>query len=120
MLLRALSCLAFVFALAALPASAAGTLDQSQTEVSGFRSLPFGDVSNPDPNVALAQTFTAGVTGDLDQVDLFLGQFIADGSTAGSFWSRSERSLPASRQQLCSPVQGSPRRPYDHSSSLDG
>lgn len=44
--------------------AATHTLDQSQTDTSGGGAFVF--------NTRLAQTFTAGITGDLDQVDLFL------------------------------------------------
>jgi hypothetical protein len=50
------------------PASAAGTLDQSQTSSTAGEE-PFGG-----PFFMLAQTFTAGITGDLDQVDLLLNR----------------------------------------------
>jgi hypothetical protein len=53
------------------PGSAlAGTLDQQQTDTSGFQFYLYSAVSP-------AQTFTAGTTGDLDQVDL---HFSADGT----------------------------------------
>ena len=47
-----------------LPALAAGTLDQQQPNQNG--------ANFSGANAALAQTFTAGITGDLDQVDLVL------------------------------------------------
>lgn len=47
------------------PASATGTLDQSQGATSGLEVTAAG-------SEWVAQTFTAGVTGNLDQVDLFL------------------------------------------------
>jgi hypothetical protein len=54
---------------ALIPASAvAGSLDQQQTDVSG---LSFGIYSSE----SLAQTFKAGVTGKIDEVDLFLRKF---------------------------------------------
>jgi hypothetical protein len=46
-------------------ANATGTLDQSQTSTGGLEVSVWG----PE---WVAQTFTAGITGDLDQVDLFL------------------------------------------------
>lgn len=57
---------AVVVAIAAVPSTAAtGTLDQSQTSTSGLSVTAAG-------SQWVAQTFTAGVMGDLDQVDLFL------------------------------------------------
>jgi hypothetical protein len=50
---------------APVPASATGTLDQSQTATSQA-AVSAGGTS------WVAQTFTAGITGGLDQVDLFL------------------------------------------------
>ena len=52
-------------------ASAAGTLDQSQT----WPPNVFGDVTDSRP---WAQTFTAGTTGDLDQVDVNLSRSSCD------------------------------------------
>jgi hypothetical protein len=50
------------------PAGAlAGTLDQSQTNTAG--ELNFGGTGNPPQR---AQTFTAGITGQLDQVDVYV------------------------------------------------
>jgi hypothetical protein len=46
-------------------AAATGTLDQSQTSTSGLSVTAAG-------SQWVAQTFAAGLTGDLDQVDLFL------------------------------------------------
>ena len=46
-------------------ARALGTVDQQQTDASSVSPVLF-------PNAASAQTFTAGRTGTLDQVDLFL------------------------------------------------
>jgi hypothetical protein len=64
----------------ALPASAsAGTLDQQQTDVSGGMAVIVVDPSSITQS--LAQTFTAGSSGALDQVDLHLGRF--DASTPG-------------------------------------
>jgi hypothetical protein len=54
-----------VLAFAAAPAARAGTLDQSQTAGSNASLTFAGDRW-------AAQTFTAGITGQLDQVDLFL------------------------------------------------
>jgi hypothetical protein len=54
---------------AAISASATGTLDQSQTNAdAGVEGIP--SVSGG----RLAQTFTAGITGSLDQVDLLLAR----------------------------------------------
>jgi HYR domain len=50
----------------AFPASAAGTLDQSQSSDSA------GTECLCEPFTRLAQTFTAGRTGDLDRIDLLL------------------------------------------------
>ena len=48
--------------------AAAGTLDQQQTAFDpGFATVPA-----PGGNGAVAQTFTAGITGSLDRVDLLL------------------------------------------------
>jgi hypothetical protein len=47
-------------------AGATGTLDQSQTLVTNAKGLREG--------FFWAQTFTAGITGDLDQVNVFLGR----------------------------------------------
>jgi hypothetical protein len=50
-------------------ASAAGPLDQSQTDATDAQPIP----GNPAfPSYRVAQTFTAGRTGHLDQVDLLL------------------------------------------------
>jgi hypothetical protein len=48
------------------PVLAAGTLDQQQTDTAGGNVQCFG------PPAALGQTFTAGLTGNVDQVDLFI------------------------------------------------
>jgi hypothetical protein len=50
----------------AVPASAAGSLDQSQNNASA------GTECLCEPFFSLGQTFTAGITGNLDQVDLLL------------------------------------------------
>jgi hypothetical protein len=71
---------AVALALAALVGAglawASGTLDQSQTGTSGFARI-FGPNSSSGPN-SLAQTFTAGLTGGLDRVDLVLSQVFAN------------------------------------------
>jgi Bacterial Ig-like domain (group 1) len=54
-------------ALAPAAANATGTLDQQQTDTSGGAEL-IGDLGH----ISAAQTFTAGLSGALDQVDLFL------------------------------------------------
>src|SRR5882757_8143739 len=51
------------------PSASAGTLDQQQT---GFDSFSSAGVNS---NQSLAQTFTAGITGRLDQADLVLSTF---------------------------------------------
>src|SRR5438477_6663349 len=49
-------------------AAGAGVLDQSQNDVSaGYEAMPA-------PSFWLAQTFTAGLTGNLGRVDLFLAR----------------------------------------------
>jgi len=53
--------------LAPLTANAAGTLDQQQTSTSGG-AIILGATNT------LAQTFTAGISGKLDQVELYLGE----------------------------------------------
>ena len=50
----------------AAPSGAAGTLDQAQTSDSA------GAECVCEPHSRLAQTFTAGRSGDLDRVDLLL------------------------------------------------
>jgi hypothetical protein len=53
--------------------ASAGTLDQQQTS---FGALSSGSITgNPMGPESLAQTFTAGITGRLDQVDLVLSKF---------------------------------------------
>jgi hypothetical protein len=51
--------------------ASAGTLDQQQT---GFDSFSSGAV---DSSESLAQTFTAGITGHVDQADLVLSKFFS-------------------------------------------
>jgi hypothetical protein len=69
---RLILVLAAVFSLA-LPAQAtAGTLDQQQTNVAGGRTHIFGPGDTGLSARSLAQTFTAGISGALDQVDLYL------------------------------------------------
>jgi Bacterial Ig-like domain (group 3) len=56
-------------------AGATGTLDQQQTDTSGGAILIDSQPPNPPANLGRtggAQTFTAGLSGGLDQVDLFL------------------------------------------------
>ena len=66
--LTTLLALIAVVGLAASPAAAAGTLDQSQTDTGGFQA---GAEAVQSPG----QTFTAGITGTLDQVDVFIFNF---------------------------------------------
>ena len=61
---------ALSLAVAVAPASA-GTLDQEQTT---FNNLAVIQGSDAPPPQSLAQTFTAGLSGALDQVDLYLGK----------------------------------------------
>ena len=65
--------LLLVLVLAPGMARASGTLDQSQTDFSGGG----GGIAGPDNTFngpeSSAQTFTAGLTGGVDRVDLFLG-----------------------------------------------
>jgi VCBS repeat-containing protein len=72
---RSLPVLLAVLGLLALtPAAArAGTLDQQQTSTAGGLALITGT------GISLAQTFTAGLSGTLDQVDLALARVRADG-----------------------------------------
>jgi hypothetical protein len=63
--LAVLMATAVVLLTAPAPASAVGTLDQSQSTTTGSSASVGG-------SVWWAQTFTAGITGKLDQVDLFL------------------------------------------------
>jgi hypothetical protein len=79
-LLGALSATA-VAALALAPAAGAtGTLDQQQTTTQVLYSL----IAGPDASaVSQAQTFTAGLTGGLDQADLFLEEAQPSGNTVG-------------------------------------
>ena len=74
-----LATLAIAAVCGALPASAAaGTLDQQQTDTSlGNASI----VKDLTITQSLAQTFTAGSSGALDQVDLLIGRY--DTSTEG-------------------------------------
>jgi hypothetical protein len=61
-----------VLAFAAAPAVAhAGTLDQSQTATDGS-AVVFGSRLEPPTTVLAAQTFTAGLSGGLDRVDVLL------------------------------------------------
>jgi RTX calcium-binding nonapeptide repeat (4 copies) len=53
-------------------AALAGTLDQQQTDYAGT-------TANIQSTSSFAQTFTAGLSGGLDQVDLYLGSFGAPG-----------------------------------------
>jgi hypothetical protein len=66
---------ALVTGAALLPASAdAGTLDQQQTDTSGpSPGYVVGPVSGASSS---AETFTAGLSGGLDQVDMFLDCFV--------------------------------------------
>jgi len=66
----------------ALPASAAaaGTLDQQQTTVTNGGFIFGPQLQAPDIPFSDAQTFTAGLTGGLDRVDLFLRQFRSNNS----------------------------------------
>ena len=59
----------------ALPsqAGAAGTLDQQQTTVTGTAAI-VGAGSGCCMPISRAQTFTSGLSGGLDQVDLVLSQ----------------------------------------------
>jgi hypothetical protein len=61
---------AFVFVLLAAPgaAHATGTLDQSQTRIDGIDGIPVYSQQ------WVAQTFTAGLTGTLDQVDVAIAR----------------------------------------------
>jgi hypothetical protein len=72
---RALSAAVFVSAalLAVVSSSAAGVLDQSQPVLSNI-STDISDLDN------LAQTFTSGRTGALDQVDVAVGRVAASAS----------------------------------------
>jgi hypothetical protein len=58
----------------AAPASA-GTLDQSQTLADGASHSIYDDDGMGSSGQSVAQTFTAGLTGDLDQVDLNISKF---------------------------------------------
>lgn len=74
--------LACAAAMMLAPAAAhAGTLDQSQTghEVPGGIFGP-GVINANDPGDGLAQMFTAGLTGDLDEARLFLQQYATNNS----------------------------------------
>jgi hypothetical protein len=62
------------FLTTAAPAGAAGALDQSQTGTSA------GTECLCEPFSRLAQTFTAGVTGNLDRVDLVLVRLRSPGN----------------------------------------
>ena len=65
----------------ALPASAAaGTLDQQQTTVTNGGFIFGPQLQAPDIPFSDAQTFTAGLTGGLDRVDLSLRQFRSNNS----------------------------------------
>ena len=55
------------------PASATGTLDQQQTERDNGSSIEGAE--GPNGQVSEAQTFTAGLSGGLDQVDLLIGTY---------------------------------------------
>jgi hypothetical protein len=66
LILISAACAALQLGLAA--SASAGTLDQQQTTQDAAPAL-FGSADGPQ---SLAQTFTAGITGGLDQVDLML------------------------------------------------
>jgi hypothetical protein len=71
--IRFVLALAVAVALVLVPLAAAGTLDQSQPVLSNI-STDISDVDN------LAQTFTSGRTGALDQVDVAVGRRAASAS----------------------------------------
>jgi hypothetical protein len=68
---------ALVLALTGLPAAAhaTGTLDQQQTEISA--GVAFAILSGPSGTQSVAQTFTAGISGGLDQVDVGVFEIFA-------------------------------------------
>ena len=70
---------AVVVSLAGAGPAAAGTLDQQQTTTNQY-----GIIGGPDSwRISSAQTFTAGETGDLDRVDLYLRESDAPNNSAG-------------------------------------
>jgi hypothetical protein len=71
-LAAALAALSLV--VAAAPATA-GTLDQQQTTVNDASGIDGPGPPGGSEGFSVAQTFTAGLTGWLDQVDLFLARF---------------------------------------------
>jgi hypothetical protein len=81
----------------------AGTLDQSQTNASGGVEALIG------PSELMAQTFTAGITGQLDQVDLLLDRTGSPGSLIVEIRTVSE-GLPTSTVLASATVDSS--QPY--------
>jgi hypothetical protein len=69
-----------VFSALGLAPAQAQTLDQQQISTSGGAVIVGGDY--PSHQQSLAQTFTAGLSGTLDRVDLHLGRLEAGGDLA--------------------------------------
>jgi VCBS repeat-containing protein len=70
--------LVLVMLVAPAAARATGTLDQQQTDGSGgYLTISAAYPDPGDPPSSVAQTFTAGLSGALDQVDLLLYRFEA-------------------------------------------
>jgi hypothetical protein len=67
---------------APVAASSPGTLDQSQTASDGSEGFCGSGGPNPEGQI-IAQTFTAGITGQLDQIDLLLAKEALFGASPG-------------------------------------
>lgn len=73
------ACVGVVMSLAGAMTASAGTLDQQQEAVSNYRTVGFCDLflCGTDRQFSSSQSFTAGATGPLDQVDLHIAQAAA-------------------------------------------
>jgi hypothetical protein len=60
---------------AAATSASAGTLDQEQAVYGGASHSIYADDTDPFSESSVAQTFTAGITGQLDQVELYVDKF---------------------------------------------
>jgi hypothetical protein len=58
----------------AATSASAGTLDQEQAVYGGLGHSIYADDTDPFSESSVAQTFTAGITGQLDQVELYVGK----------------------------------------------
>lgn len=94
-------------------ASAAGTLDQRH-EGAGETTFPFGEPWGNDGSV-WAQTFTAGLTGDLDHVELLLRRTTCDpGPLTVEIRATDDRGEPISTEPLATTTVQSSSVPDSH------